>query len=110
MNSLSLAGATTNDNLLSGSPFEFLPYDALVEFGFAMETGGAVGDIVLDVFSGSDLVVTNFKVPNSGNIKTNESMFFDDEAAAGDRLTIRARNTTASTARVFQFLVRISPL
>lgn len=107
---VSLAGAAVNDNVLSGSQFEYLPYDCSVEIGLAMESTGTVGDIVADIFSGSDVLGSNFKVYNTAPLKVNESVYFEDEALAGERLIIRLRNTTAATARKVQFFVRIDPL
>lgn len=108
--SQSIAGATQVDNALAGSPFEFLPFDALVTFGITMETAGTVGDIVADVYSGSDILATGLKVPNTGNIDINRDMYLLDHALAGERLVVKLRNTTAATARVVQWLVQISPL
>lgn len=101
-------GATV-DNALSGSSFEFLPYDCYLEIGLSAPTAATVGDIIADVFSGSDILATNMKVPNFGPIKMNEAMYLDDEALAGERLVIRLRNTSA-TSRNVQFLVKLTPL
>lgn len=86
------------DNLLRDSQFEFLPYDADLEFGF---TGSAVG-LVVDVYSGLDILAENFAVPGTNRFPLYPDDFqLADSALAGDRLKVRVRNTTAGALNVF---------
>jgi len=55
-NSVSIAANTTNDNVIQGSQFEFLPYNAQLEFGLV---GSATG-LVADVYSGQDTVAERY--------------------------------------------------
>jgi len=53
--SRSVVANTTVDNVLAGSQFEFLPYDAMLEFGIV--GAGALGAILVDVYSGQDVLM-----------------------------------------------------
>jgi hypothetical protein len=103
----SLTTGASNDNILSGQPFEFLPFDALVSFGITQATGN-VGDLIVDVFSGADLLVSSFKPP-VGAIDLSAHLYLEDEAMAGDRLVIKVRNTSGGTLAL-NWLVRIESL
>lgn len=98
------------DNVLAGSPFEFLPFDAIVTIGLTTESGATIGDIVADVYSGSDILATGMKPPNTGPVDINRDMYLLDNALAGERLVVKIRNTTAATARVVHWLVQVMPL
>lgn len=107
--STSVAASSVNDNLLSGSQFEFLPYDASLEFGINGDANGA--DMRIDVYSGQDVLMEN----SPANVQARLPVYPDDftltdVAAAGERLKIRARNTSAAGARTVNFAVRITPL
>jgi len=107
--SVSVPLSSVNDNLIAGSQFEFAPYNALVEFGINGDANG--GDMRIDVYSGNDML-TEQMVPNI----VNRSPIYPDEyllqdvVGRGERIKIRARNTSAAAARVVFFGVRITPL
>jgi hypothetical protein len=48
--SVSVPANSVNDNVLQGSQFEFLPYNALLEFGLL----GSAAGLLADVYSGQD--------------------------------------------------------
>lgn len=106
----SIAGATTVENLLAGNPYEFLPAPMALEMALTTDAAATVGDLVATVHSGADLLADEFPLDNAGPINVNEDLIFQDVAAAGDRLQIRVRNTTAATARNVNLLIRLSPL
>lgn len=88
---VSIPANTANENLLSGSAFEFLRSNSVVSIGF---TAAATG-IVLNIQSGADIVLEE----SPAFIKTTypiipDEMFYTDVGVAGDRLVVRARNTT----------------
>lgn len=102
----SIAAGAVNDNLLSGSAFEFLRSNSLVSIGVAQSATGMFATIQ----SGADIIVEEF----SPAILTRypiipDEMYYSDVGAAGDRLVIRIRNPTggALTARA---VVQITPL
>lgn len=105
-----VAGAATLANALTGSPFEFLPYDATVEVA-CIQDAGTIGDLLVTVYAGSDLVTQDLRPL----VKATAPVRPDDftapfDAYEGTRLTITARNTTAATTRNLLTTVIITPL
>jgi len=103
-----VATLITVDNVLTGSQFEFLPYDAFLEFGLTGE--GVVGDFIVDVYSGQDVLMESGSV----SILDRQPVYPDDfilndAAGAGERIKIRIRNSSAGTLNFFTTL-RITPL
>lgn len=88
----SIAANSTNNNLVSGSAFEFARTRQVVSMGI---TGAATG-LFVTITSGADVVLEESAV----FIKTQfpiipDEMFYNDVMEVGDRLVIRVRNTTA---------------
>jgi len=105
---VSIAAGTVNDNLLSNSQFEFLPYDASLEFGINGDANGQ--EVIVDVYSGQDVLAESMPLNSQARAPVYPDDFdLTDVAAAGERLKIRARNTGAGTHVVFT-AVRITPL
>lgn len=107
--SVSIAAASVNDNVLTGSQFEFLPYDASLDFGINGDASGS--DLRIDVYSGQDALCEQL-IPSSQNrIPVFPDDFtLSDVAGAGERIKIRVRNTHATLARTCFFSVRINPV
>lgn len=107
--SVSVAAAAVNDNILAQSQFEFLPYDAMVEFGLNGDANGA--DLRVDAYSGQDVLMENAPMSAQARIPVYPDDYqLTDVAAAGERLKVRVRNTNAGAARSIFFAVRITPL
>lgn len=103
---LSIAANATNDNIFSGSIYEFLPWNASINLGI---TGSATG-LVATVNTGSDTVQEESPV----NILTTmpkipDDMDIQDVAAAGERFVVKVRNTTAGPLTV-RALAQITPV
>jgi hypothetical protein len=104
--STSVAANATNDNVLAGNQFEFLPYNARLEFAVVAAAGG----MVMDVYSGSDTLIEAGAVSPA-----NRSPIYPDDfdlvdvAAGGERIKVRLRNTTGA-AIVVNTTVRITPV
>lgn len=101
------AGATVNP--LQGSQYEYLPFDAFVEFAVYADTGDTW---TLSVFSGSDVLMQNAPMPilaTATPIIYPDHFFLNDGAGAGERLGVQAVNGTGAVAD-FRTLVRITPL
>lgn len=102
-----LAAGGLNNNVLAGSVYEYLPWNAQVEFGLV---GNAAGDPRVTVLSGSDTILEESPVS-----RANRSPIYPDDfdlvdvAAAGERLVIRYRNTGAGAVDLF-WTVRLTPL
>jgi len=97
-----------NDNVLSGSQYEFLPYDAQLEFGIVGDTNAA--DLRVDVYSGQDVLMENSEPSAQNRMPVYPDDYgLTDVAAAGERIKIRVRNTNAA-ARTLFYSLRITPL
>lgn len=101
--------SSVNDNVLAGSQFEFLPYNALLEFGLNGDANGA--DLRIDIYSGQDVVVEQMipSVQNRAPVYPDDYVG-NDVSAGGERIKIRVRNTSAAAARTIFFAVRITPI
>lgn len=101
------AGATYQP--LSGWQYEYLPYPALVEVGI---NATAVG-VVATISSGSDVLQEESPVQAGGTAGVIPSPlntpYLSDQAAAGDRLKISARNTTGGAITV-NGICKVTPL
>lgn len=91
MKETSIAANATNDNLLSGSAFEFSRGRNIVSMGVA----GAATGLMVTLQAGADIVAEEFAAP----ILTRypiipDEMYFTDVAEPGDRIVQRVRNTT----------------
>lgn len=105
---VTINAGVTNNNLLAGSQFEFLPFDASLEFGINADANGQ--EVLTDVYSGQDVLQENAPLNSQARMPVYPDDFtLTDVAAAGERLKIRARNTGAG-AHVVSFSVRITPL
>lgn len=101
------AGATVNP--LQGSQYEYLPFNAWVQFAVYADTGDTW---TLSVFSGSDVLMQNATMPilaTATPILYPDHYYLDDVAGAGERLGVQAVNGTGGVAD-FRTLVRITPL
>lgn len=108
-NTVSVAASSVNDNVLAGSQFEFLPYNAILEFGLNGDANGA--DLRVDVYSGQDVLMENSPMSAQARIPIYPDDYqLNDVGAAGERIKIRVRNTNAGAARSIFFAVRITPV
>lgn len=95
-------------NPLTGSQYEYLPFDAFVEFGLLTDANG----VLATVQSGTDVLQEEGPV-QVGTInaqpKYPDDFYLNDAAAAGERLKVALRDTSGA-ARVVQTVVKITPL
>jgi len=100
----SIGANTTNPNLLTGSAFEFARGRGVLSAG----VGAAATGVVVNMQAGADIVAEAFTAP----ILTRypiipDEMYFTDVVEQGDRIVIRAQNTTAG-AIVTRAVVQLS--
>lgn len=103
---ISVAANSTVDNIVTGSIYEFMPFNAALNIGM---TGSATG-LVATVNTGSDTLLEESPL----TIKTTfplipDEMDLQDRTLAGERLVIRLRNTTGAALTV-RALIQISPV
>lgn len=93
---------------LSGSQYEFLPFDARIEIAI---TASVVSQVVATVYSGTDLLMEEGPV-SFGTLgqapKYPDDFMLVDDALAGDRLKINLREFAGGTPTVMT-VVRITP-
>lgn len=101
------AGSTVSP--LQGSVYEYLPFDALIEFAIYSDVGDTW---TLTVFSGSDVLMQSSAMPvlaTATPMLYPDHYYLQDVAGAGERLSVQGVNGSAGAAD-FRTLVRITPL
>lgn len=95
---------------LVGSQYEYLPFDARVEFAVVETTAVIIGDVLATVFSGTDVLQqgSGITAKAAGNPVYPDDFLLDDVAAAGERLSVEL-NSAAGAATV-ETVVKITPL
>lgn len=102
----SVAANATVDNIISGSIYEFMPWNAILNIG----TQGSATGLVVTINSGSDTILEESPVPTQNRFPIiPDDMDVQDVAAAGERLVIKIRNTTGGALTYFS-LVQLTPV
>jgi|SRR6266853_828782 len=96
--STSIGATSVNDNVISGNQFEFAPFNGITELGLVASATG----IEVDVLVGAEAFVTRM-LPS---IQNRFPVYPDDFTLRfgmlrGDRIVIRARNTTGGALTLF---------
>lgn len=96
--SASIAAASVNENVIAGSQWEFLQYNASIQFGIVGDANAA--DLRVDVYSGADSLAEDLE-PSAANRMPifPDDYTLSDIAVASDRLKVRVRNLNATLAR-----------
>lgn len=93
---------------LAGNQYEYLPFDALVEFAVLVDTGGTVR---ATIFSGTDVLLQNSLVDVlavASPILYPDHYSLSDGAAAGERLNVQLFEGAAGTP-IVRTQVKITP-
>lgn len=106
MKEVSVAAGATNENIFSGSAFEFARGPVLVSVAAVQSATGCFAALQ----SGGDIIAEEFSLP----IKTTypiipDEFFFSDVATTGDRLVLRVRNPTGG-ALTIRAIAQVTPL
>ena len=107
---VTIAAASVNTNLLAGSKFEFLARPSAVTlWGSDDGTGDSLVDFTLgNTVIGEDMPLNNAAV--AGDIKRDLDGVGAGVGDAGDRIQIRARNTSAANPVNVNILLEIQEL
>jgi len=95
---------------LTGSQYEYLPFDALIEAAIIANPGDVVE---ATMFSGSDVLLENAQVdekPTTDPIRYPDDYDVQDVAAAGERVGITLREVAGAAGTIVRTVVRITPL
>lgn len=96
-------------NVLAGSQYEYLQFNAFIEIGL-LQQAVTYGDVQATVMSGTDVLMEEGAIPQRAGAPVYPDDFqLSDEAAAGDRLTIRLRNTQGTT-RLVAYSIKLTPI
>lgn len=102
----SIAAGAVNNNLVSGSAYEFSRGRSLLSLGI---TAAATGSF-FTLQSGSDVIVEESAPPVLTRYPVvPDEMYFNDVMENGDRLVVRARNPTAG-AIIHRVMALMSPI
>lgn len=92
-NTTTVAANSTNNNIISGSAFEFARVRQLCSIGLVAAAAG----MFCAISSGSDLITEEFEAPILATYPIiPDNMYFTDYMEPGDRLVLRARNSTGA--------------
>jgi len=108
---------------LQGNQYEYLPFNARVEFaivGQAVESAD-IDDVTATVYSGSDILQQRSAITNKSDTTAQtknavypDDFLLDDVAAAGERLSVElqipATTATAIPGENIDTVVKITPL
>jgi hypothetical protein len=101
-----LAAGAVVDNVLTGSQFEYLPFNAALQFA----VNGSAAGLVSDVYSGQDVLAERFQVNTINRFPVfPDDYTLDDVAGAGERIKVRLENTTGGNLTYF-VNVKITPI
>ena len=104
----------TTANPLVGNQYEYLPFNALVEFAILQEPETTAGDVVeATVFSGSDVLMQGSDLDTKAladPIQYPWDYDIQDVAAAGERLGVTLVNKGGTDTLTVRTVVRITPL
>lgn len=103
--SVSVAATSVDENLLAGSAFEFLRGRSFVSMGIVQSATG----LFITIQAGGNVICEEFEPPIEATAfpQTNEDFYFNSFGIAGDRLVVRARNSTGG-ALVARVVVQIT--
>ena len=106
---------------LQGNQYEFLPFNARIEFALVGRdgtTGGIIDGVTATVYSGSDILQQRSGITNKTNTtaQTQDAVYpddflLDDVAAAGERLSVELNIPPDITFdSLIDTVVKITPL
>jgi len=110
---------------LQGNQYEYLPFNARVEFAIVGHAGGAalvpadIDRVTATVFSGSDILQQQSGITNKSATTAQsqdavypDDFLLDDVAAAGERLSVQLDipDPTAGEETIIDTVVKITPL
>lgn len=94
-----VAGASV-DNVLAGSLYERMPFNAQIAIGINGDANGH--EVLCDVYSGTDVLVEGMPLNSQARVPVNPDDFnLSDVIGFMEQLKIRLRNTGAGTHVVF---------
>jgi len=88
---VSIGANSTNDNVFSGSAFEFARGRGVLSMGIMAAAAG----VIVNIQAGADIVSEAFEAPVATRYPIiPDDFYFTDVVEQGDRIVARAQNTT----------------
>ena len=103
---VTIPAGEVNDNILSGSAFEFIRGRSIVSMGI---TAVDASDIFVVIQAGPNVIAEEFNpVQSSDYPSTDTSFYYNAGAVQGDRLVVRVRNADAVTDETVRIVVQVT--
>jgi len=108
-NKSTIAAASVDKNLLTGSQYLYCPFPAYVEFGLVGDTNAA--DLTIDLYTGQDTITEDF-MPSAQNRSPiyPDDFTLNDYVGQGEMIKIRVRNTHATLTRDLFWTIKFTQL
>lgn len=104
----SIAAGATVENVMTGSLFERMPYNASIAIGINGDASGH--EVLADVYSGTDVLAESLPLNSQARIPVNPDDFnLSDVIGHMEQLKIKLRNTGAGTHVVLTSVI-ITPI
>ena len=101
---VTIAANTTVSNVLAGDPWEFLSYDAQVQFGFNQSATG----LEVSLHTGHDQLADSIEPLISATYPNNDEMDLVDLVGGGERMVMKVTNTTGGGLDLY-YRILITP-
>ena len=103
---VTLAASEVNENLLSGSAFEFIRGRSIVSMGVTAEDAS---DVFVTIQAGPNVIAEEFNPVQATDYPSTDSEFYYAAGAVqGDRLVVRARNADAVNTEVVRIVAQVT--
>jgi len=95
---------------LQGSQYEYLPFNARVEFAIVSAATTGLDETQVTVYSGTDVLQQAGPMSEKAQPIYPDDFLLDDVAGAGERLSVEIRVGSAPFDAPVQTVVKITPL
>ena len=103
---VAVAANSVDDNILSGSAFEFIRGRSIVSMGITAEDAS---DVFVTIQAGPNVIAEEFNPVEATDYASTDSQFYYNAGAvAGDRLVVRVRNADAANPETVRIVTQIT--
>lgn len=103
---VTIDNGTVNENILSGSAFEFIRGRSVVQMGITAEDAS---DVFVTIQAGPNVIAEEFNpVQASDYPAVPDGFYYAAGAVAGDRLVVRVRNADTTNDEVVRIVAQIT--
>lgn len=108
-----IAANGVNENVLTGSPFEFVGGPSTVIVALAQEVPATTEDVRADITFGSEVELQDGRIPVEAGVgqgpRLPDNVLVRDVARGGDRIQVRLREVGGAASEV-SVIVQVDPL